>query len=489
MPKLVATAVYCVGIFVVFVFDRDRKSRHSWALWLAVIWLLISGSRPVSSWLYTGSSALTPEQLLDGSPVDAVIRLALILAGIGVLASRGKSIARLLHQNGPMLMFLVYCALSTVWSDYPAVALKRWIRLLGDFTMVLLVLTDRDQSDAMKRVLSWVGFILIPVSILFDKYYPEFSRYYDPWNGRMFVSGVAADKNMLGMTCLVYGVVMVWRLVSAYKEPKGRERTRRLIALGAMVAMVLYLFNDADSMTSESCFVMASVLIVATTLSKAARKPLIVHLMVATIVGSAFGLLFLHIGGGVAFQKLGRNATLTGRTEIWSGLLQFSGNPLFGTGFDSFWMGKRMERIWTAGGQLYGINEAHNGYLETYLNLGWIGVALLATFIVTGYRNILAALRLEPVIGRIRLGLFVAVVVYSFTEAGFRTNSSVWIAFLFAIAATPIRLTLKLERPLLKERIRDIEANGGSRLGSWPRRPEVSGRWGKMGGQMGRTAT
>jgi O-antigen ligase len=363
--------------------------------------------------------------------------------------SRRKFVAKILHENGPMVLFLVYCAVSTIWSDYPMVALKRWIKLFGDFTMVLLVLTDPDRKGAIKRVLACVGIVLFPCSIMLDKYYPELARYYDPWTGRAFVSGVGADKNMLGMTCLVYGLGILWRLISTYKEPKSSERTRRLIALGVVVAMVMYLFHDADSMTSESCFCMAGGLIIATTFSKMARRPLFVHLMVAFVVGSAFGLLFLHIGGGVAFQKLGRNATLTGRTEIWSGLLQFSGNPLLGTGFDSFWMGKRMERIWAAGGQLYGINEAHNGYLETYLNLGWIGVALLAAFIVTGYRNILAALRLEPEIGRIRLGLFVAVIVYSFTEAGFRTNSSVWLAFLLSIAAVPSRPVLKLERPLI----------------------------------------
>jgi exopolysaccharide production protein ExoQ len=487
MPRLLVAAICGIGIWIVFVLDRDRKSRNSKALWLSVIWLLISGSRPVSSWLSTQSVA-SPEQLLEGSPVDAVIRLGLIIAGILVLVRRQESFAKIVQENRPMLLFLFYCAVSIIWSDYPDVALKRWIRLLGDFTMVLIVLTDPDRSGAIKRVLSCVGIVLFPVSILFNKYYPEFARYYDIWTGRQFFSGVAADKNMLGMTCLVYGISMFWRLVTTYKEPRGRERTRRLIAQGTIVAMVLYLFKDADSMTSESCFVMVGGLILVMSFSKLARKPLMVHLMVATVVGGAFGILFLHIGGGVAFQKLGRNPTLTGRTEIWSGLMQFSGNPLFGTGFDSFWLGKRMERIWAAGGQLYGINEAHNGYLETYLNLGWIGVALLAVLIVTGYRNILGALRREPDIGRIRLGLFVAVLVYSFTEAGFRTNSSVWIAFLLSIAAVPSGPILKLERPLVVRKFAGLETNAGSRVGTSPARQMIPRKLGELATRVSRTA-
>lgn len=369
-----------------------------------------------------------------------------------------------------MLLFLFYCAVSTAWSDYPDVAFKRWVRLLGDFIVVLIVLTDGDRLGAIKRVLSCVGIVLFPLSILLNKYYPEFARYYDTWSGRQFFSGVALDKNMLGMTCLVYGIGMLWRLVTTYKEPRGRQRTRRLLAQAIIVAMVFYLFKDADSMTSESCFIMMGGLIVAMTFSKMARKPIVIHLMVATIVGITFSTLFLHIGGGFAFQELGRNSNLTGRTEIWSGLVHFSGNPIFGTGFDSFWLGDRMKRIWAAGGQLYGINEAHNGYLETYLNLGWIGIALLAACIVTGYRNILTALRFEPEIGRIRLALFVAVIVYSFTEAGFRTNSSVWIAFLLSIAAVPRRPILNLERQLAIPRFAGLETRGAPGVETWPAR-------------------
>jgi hypothetical protein len=117
--------------------------------------------------------------------------------------------------------------------------------------------------------------------------------------------------------------------------------------------------------------------------------------------------------------------------------LHFAGNPLIGTGFDSFWLGARLERIWAAGGALNGINESHNGYIETYLNLGWIGVALLAALILTGYWNVIRGLKTDGDVGRLRLGLLVVAVVYNFTEAGFRTTCTVWVGFLLAVVAAP----------------------------------------------------
>ena len=93
-------------------------------------------------------------------------------------------------------------------------------------------------------------------------------------------------------------------------------------------------------------------------------------------------------------------------------------NPLLGTGFESFWLGDRVEEV--GRGSVQGIQEAHDGYLEVYLNLGFAGLALLAIVIVTGYRNIFAFFRRHVHDGRLRLAFFTAGMIYSFTEAGFR---------------------------------------------------------------------
>jgi exopolysaccharide production protein ExoQ len=436
MPPLIATFVYGFGIWLLFSLHRDRKSKTSRVLWLPVTSLLISGSRPLSFWLHM-QPGTSPEQLLEGSPFDAVIALGLIVAGAAVLLDRRATVARLLRANLVVLPYLSYCAISVCWSDYPGVAFKRWIRLLGGFISVLIVLTDRDPPRALKWVLTRVGFVLIPISILLIKYYPDIARSYDPWTGIQYVSGVATDKNMLGMICLVYGLGALFQFLETFREQKGLQQRRRLVAQLAVLGMLFWLLSAADSMTSLSCFYMGSFLILVTRFVKIARKTAILHLLVASIVGASYGVLFLHIGQGAALEGMGRNPTLTGRTEIWTGLLQFTANPVFGAGFDSFWLGDRLNRIWASGGLLRGINEAHNGYLETYLNLGWIGVILLTILIVVGYRNVITAFRHDPEKGGLKLALFVVCIIYNFTEAGFRSGSSVWFAFFFAMLALP----------------------------------------------------
>lgn len=436
MSPSLATSVFVFGILGLFMLDRERKARTSWALWLPMMWLLIAGSRHVSAWLGTGP-AMSQEQYLVGSPLDATIYALLLAAAIVALIGRRRIVASVLQRNWPILLFVLYCAISIAWSDYPGVALKRWIKSLGDYAMVLILLTEHDRARAVKRVLARVAFILMPLSILFIKYYPDLGRTYAlQWVGTQFFVGVSDNKNMLGMVCMVFGFAALWRVLQAWCGPR-RDRIKTLVVHGTVAAMAIWLLVLSDSKTSLSCFVLTSGLIAALTFLKVARKRVVVHILVAAVVLSCFSVLFLGIGRG-ALQTMGRNPTLTGRTDIWNLLLKVPINPVFGTGFESFWLGKRLAFLWSFP-IVDGITEAHNGYFELYLNLGFVGVAFLAGLLWTGYRNILRLLDRDPEAGRLRLGYFVIALVYNFTEAGIRTSDLVWIAFIFAITALPER--------------------------------------------------
>src|SRR4029077_16324715 len=107
-----------------------------------------------------------------------------------------------------------YCLLSVCWSDYPVVAFKRWIKATGDIAMILIVLTDEQPIAALRRLFSRVGFVLVPLSLLFIKYYPMLGRRYDPWTGFQMNTGVTFDKNMLGVITFVLLLGAVWRVLA-----------------------------------------------------------------------------------------------------------------------------------------------------------------------------------------------------------------------------------------------------------------------------------
>jgi exopolysaccharide production protein ExoQ len=438
MTPPIATILCVIAIVGLCFLDREKDSKTSWALWIPITWMAIIGSRPVAQWLSPEAPADSAAQLLDGSPIDRNVYSVLLLLALIVLISRGQRVFGVLRRNGPILLFYAYCLVSVLWSDYPDVAIKRWIKDLGDLLMVLVILTDSEPLTALKRILTRVGLTLVMLSILFIKYYPDLGRAYSPWTGETSYTGVTTNKQGLGMVILIFGPGAVWQLVHLYRAKGTPHRWRPLLAQGVLLAEVIWLLSMAHSLTSTACFLMVSCLIAAIGLYKTCQKPAFVHLYVTSATSLVILALFLSPGSGLV-ESMGRNSTLTGRTEIWNLVLNMPVNRFIGTGFESFWLGRRLQEIW--GLYWWHPNEAHNGYIEVLINLGWIGMILLAFMLLNGYRNITSDMRRDPEANSIRLGYLLVGVVYAFTEAAFRMLTFTWIFLLYATAAsaeTPI---------------------------------------------------
>ncbi|MGB9234315.1 MAG: O-antigen ligase family protein [Terriglobales bacterium] len=440
MPASIATLIFVAGIIGLFLLDRDPKVRTSKAMWIAVLWISLACSRSAGQWIGTlqgvsiTDTASQETSYTEGSPMDRSIYTIMLLAGLIVLVGRRKKVIALVKANWPIVVFVGYCALSVIWSDFPDVTFKRWIKSLGDLVMVLIVLTERERYAAVKRVLAWTGFLLIPLSVLLIKFYPDLGRGYHPWTWTPYYTGVTTNKNELGRICLVLGLGFVWRILIALRLGRGRVRDKQLLAHGTCLAMVFWLFWMANSMTSLSCFVMASALMAVSSLRLVARRSWIVHAMVAAMLLVSVSTLFLDMGSGV-LQSMGRDPTLTGRTDIWKLVLGMSGNPFLGTGFESFWLGKRLDRMWAI--YWWHPREAHDGYIELYLALGWVGITLFGYLLATRYRTVVKVFRTNADEGRLRLAFFVVALAYNFAESAFGTLNPIWIFFLLATLTVP----------------------------------------------------
>src|ERR1700733_9797752 len=101
MFQLIMTFVFLAGIVGLFVLDHDKKAQTSMALWIAVAWLFINCSRPVSYWMamfhLAGAAPDTGEGYLEGSPLDATVFMFLLIAGIVVLAARSERVTPLVR--------------------------------------------------------------------------------------------------------------------------------------------------------------------------------------------------------------------------------------------------------------------------------------------------------------------------------------------------------------------------------------------------------
>ena len=434
-----AALLLCLAfIGLLLVGDLRRRRGISISAWLAVVWLGICASRPVSSWFEVGMAQATPDAYLEGSPLDGMVFLVLILCACGVLWWRRVSLGEILSSNRWIFVFYLFCGVSVLWSDYPFVAFKRWYKDFGNVLLLLILLTERDPVDAVKAVFVRCAYVLVPLSFIFVRYFPETGRAYTGWNGNdlMYV-GVATHKNTLGALLLVSTLFLVSDLID-------RRGKRSVIAsvLGrvdsfVVLLMAVWLLVIANSATSLVCTILAVVILLGTSVGFVRRRLRFVEVFVVVLVAAWFLLDSLFGITASAVEGLGRDMTFTGRSEAWEIVLSSPINPLIGAGFKSFWAGERMATLWLT---LPHIVQAHNGYVETYLNGGVLGLCLLLVMMGAGFAKIKRSLVAGDRFARVRFAFWVIALIYNFSEAAFNNLFFVWFTTLLVVAEPPMRI-------------------------------------------------
>ncbi len=253
-------------------FDPANDSKISLALWVPVISMFIVGSRTPSQWL-DGQMGMSAQAFEEGSSLDRIISSALILLAIGTLMSRSFKWEDFFARNLSLIAFLSFALVSVCWSDFPLVAFKRWFRDIGNYLGILVVLSDPRPLEAVRVVLRRLSYLLVPLSILLVKYYPELGRHYSYWSGAVEFVGAATSKNMLGLLCMISGLFFFWDTLMRWPERKQR-RTKRIIFVNvAFISMTLWLLNLAHSTTSDVCLLLGCLVIAAARTKVFQRNP------------------------------------------------------------------------------------------------------------------------------------------------------------------------------------------------------------------------
>jgi O-antigen ligase len=434
MPPVLALVLTFALIFYLFWRESRKENGVSNAIWIPTLWFLISGSKLVSQWLALFGVRVGDSSLEEGSPIDAVIHFGMILAGLFVLRKRSANLSEFVRNNRWLAIFLVYCLVSIVWSEFPFVAFKRLIRILGHPIMALVVLTDPNPKEAFRTLMKRSAYVLVLFSVLFIKYFPQYGRGFDTWTGMAVNCGVANSKNELGDICMIFGLFFFWNLLQSLQIKNRKARRAELVLNVGFLAAILWLLRMSSSATSLLCAVIGMITIWVLRL-RLINKRLIGVYVVAGILALAaaeavFGI-YSHM-----LDVLGRDATLTGRSEVWHDALKLQPNPILGAGFESFWLGRRLDALWEK--WWWKPNQAHNGYIETYLNLGYVGVVLLVGMIIGTFGKISRALLTKFEFARLRLGFLFVILVYNFTEAAFKNIHPLFTVFYLIAIEYPI---------------------------------------------------
>lgn len=431
MSSQFAAAITVVITIYLLACDARNSKDGSRALWIPMIWMFLLGSRYVSQWANLGSP-IEAVSYDEGSPLDRAIFMLLITSGIVILSRRKLNVRELIGSNRWVFGFFVLGAVSILWSDAPIVSLKRWAKGIGTLTMALVVLTEDRPGDALAMVLRRMAYISLPLSVLFIRYYPELGRGY-AMDGEQMFTGISSQKNGLGLICMLSGVYLVWELLfGGQREGLSRARIHFSQYL-LIVPMAVWLLYMSHSATSIMCFLVATGILLYSRIPVVVREPRRNIYPLLALLVIAFLLATTDLSSAI-LGMLGRDATLTTRVPMWIMLLNYGSNPLIGAGYESFWYGERMARIW----QDYpGILQAHNGYVDLYLNMGIAGIVVIIGIIISGISRAFRGLHQDYRFATLKLTMLVVFVLYNWTEAAIKPMNNLFSIALFSALSIP----------------------------------------------------
>lgn len=318
MPPTLALIIWVVLLIGLLYLDPAKQANTSVALWVPLIWMFIVGSRLPMQWL--GGQGITPQAKAfeEGNPLDRTVFAVLIVLAAAILLSRSFKWGNFFADNISLLALVSFALLSVFWSDFPFVALKRWVRDSGNYLVILVVLSDPRPLDAVRTLLRRLCYLLIPLSIVLIKYFPFIGKQYSNWTGANSFVGVTTGKNLLGALCLVSGIFFFWDTIGRWRDRKER-RTKRIIMVNvAFIIMTLWLLYLANSATSRVCLLIGCIVIVAVHSRWGKRHPSFFNALIPTTF-----CLYLILGFG-----LGINASLAGAL---AGIQRSLIEPLYGS--------------------------------------------------------------------------------------------------------------------------------------------------------------
>jgi exopolysaccharide production protein ExoQ len=369
----------------------------------------------------------TKYNLLSQSAIQVFWSVAYVIAARQLFQMRAL-VMPIVRRCTALWILLALMFASTLWSVGPSTTIVDSIQLIGT-TLIGLYIATRFSLTEFLRIVAIVFAAIGCVSLLLVFANPGWGRAdwgSGPWQG------IYDDKNLLGA-----GVSLaIISQVVLFPTLKGRGRW----FLGAGMLLSGILLIGANSATA---FANCGAVVLAALIAWACRSPkfgkFAIFGTVLTLAIGAAAVVIFGLTPDTVFSALGRESNLTGRADFWPYLQQaISDRPVLGFGFDAFFQSSvgvdyLSDYVVQAGG--WSPYHAHNSYLQTLLDAGYVGLAALVTLLVVSFvRSIGYFIRERTSIGTWPLAIILFLTCTSFTETYYLDyNTLEWILFVAAI--------------------------------------------------------
>lgn len=327
-----------------------------------------------------------------------------------------------------LVMLLIVAAASTFWSVAPDTTARR-VFAVSCTTLGAITIGARFRWAQLAEVLGATTAVLVVISLIASILFPSLGRMTELFPGAW--RGLWPEKNALGGNMAI-GFAMAGG--AALLNPK------RALMWWGVAATALFLVLMSTSKTSLVALLLGASSLGFVWVVKRG-PPWAVAASWLAMAGIAALAAFIILAPDVFFHILGKDPTLTGRTQIWVGVIrQINLRPWLGYGYFAVWDDTSGwgPLAWIAHDARFTPHHAHNSWLEQWLGMGIFGLTAWALLYMQTATTAILAIYRNP-------GGYVAfpiLVVYSLTtlteSVTFVYNDMRWVLFV----CLAVKLTL-----------------------------------------------
>lgn len=270
---------------------------------------------------------------------------------------------------------------SRYWSIDPSTTVRRVIAMTVNGTFAIY-LGARFAGSALPKQIALTTLWMGVLSILFVIFLPHIGIHHGVNDGLW--RGIWYEKNQMGWIMVFGGIA-----AAAWQSASTRLNYTALSTL--MLCSILVLATGAK--TSLLCLILGVGLISILSVLRHSAPALSIVALWLGVAGVIAGYWLWTHESAALLAVLGKDPTLTGRTAIWAeAWAAINRQPVLGYGYEAFWGREAEPANWIRHRMGWNVPNAHNGWLDLLLQLGWVGLVLAGIVVAIGYFGNLARL-------------------------------------------------------------------------------------------------
>ena len=350
------------------------SSVSTWCLVCLVIWISLGGVSPFAT---EDVKFRAVQSSPAGGMVDRLIKALTFGACMFYVSRMPAAIKGLTQQIKLLIAFPILAILLFPVSQQITRTISSGAVLLGGTLLVFYMLARFSMEEVLEFLLV-LGAISLFISIVFAILLPQYGidtvgGHYPAWKG------IYSAKNRFG------NMVVLFMTVALTYRPRTRWLRFVTWSMILVCPVALYFSFAATSYVMLALYITYKVVF---WILRPARKRDYVIACCLALLGFVVLSTLLITESSALFALLGKDPTLTGRTEIWSAVLDsIAKRPLLGYGYQAFWLGFQGESYQIILAVTWALAQAQNGFLDITLQTGVVGLGVVLLLFLFAFRD------------------------------------------------------------------------------------------------------